>query len=854
MPSSKRRKRPASTRPTNGRTDLPAESSAESLAAATSSAPAATQPKIRSPRQILLRRVLIVAGAVLLLLFAGVAAYLYFLVQRAQRTINGTATLPGLSASVTVVRDTSGIPHITASTMKDLYMAQGYVHAQDRLFQMDFSRRLASGRLSEVAGAATVPTDASYRTLGLRRAAEAELAVLQPDVREALDAYAAGINAFIDSHKDALPLEYTVIGATPEHWSAVDTLTFGKLMAWYLGSGNLGDELVMSDLLEKVGADKTTQLMPTYPQDQPTIVQGSALPGNPAGSLLGASPLLAQLAGYLGQQGVGSNNWVVDGTRSATGKPLLANDPHLGVQNPSFWYINHLRLADGSFDVAGTSFAGSPGVVIGHNKDISWGVTNLNPDVQDLFVETLDPGAHPGQYQYKGAWQPLTFITETIKVKDEADVPVTITSTIHGPLVDAVIPAITKPTALQWTANGPDGLVPALIHLQTAHDWASFRAALSTWDAPGQNFVYADTKGNIGYQATGKIPIRKAGTGAAPVDGASGDYDWTGTIPFEELPSVYNPPDHYIVTANNRVVGDTYPYLITTLWSPGYRAERITELITQTAKLSVDDFKRIQFDTVSHYGKNVAAYYAAITTTGTTTPTTPMLPTLIRSFTGWDGNLTADSTTAAVYEVAFNHLMSSTLTSAIGGTLAGEYLDNTAGEASLFMTSILKDANSPWWDDPLTSEHETRDTALLNSLTAAVSDLTNQQGDDPTAWQWGKIHQIYFAHPLGGVPPLDSVFNIGPFATGGDGTTVNTGYFSNTFGYYQVNHPSTRQITEVGNWDTMQVIIAPGQSGQPFSKHWGDLTQDWLAGKYRTLPVETNSIQFASEGTLTLQP
>jgi penicillin amidase len=332
------------------------------------------------------------------------------------------------------------------------------------------------------------------------------------------------------------------------------------------------------------------------------------------------------------------------------------------------------------------------------------------------------------------------------------------------------------------------------------------------------------------------------------VDGSSGDYDWTGYIPFEEMPNAYNPPDHYIVTANNRVVGENYPHLITTIWSPGYRAARITELLTTTAKLSVDDFKRIQMDTVSGYAKTVAPLYASLTVTDTT------LQPLISRFNGWDGNLTTDSVTAALYEVAFNHLMSSTLTSAVGDTIAGEYLENTVGEASIFMTGILKDANSPWWDDPLTTEHETRDTALLNSLKAAVSELTDRIGDDPNGWTWGAIHQIYFAHPIGGVPPLDTIFNIGPFGTPGDGTTVDTGYFSSNFAYYQVNHPSTRQITEVGNWDTMQVIIAPGQSGQPFSKHWGDMAQDWLDGRYRTLAVEPSSIQFAAEGTLTLQP
>jgi penicillin amidase len=809
----------------------------------------ATTLAVPAPRRSVRRRaglVLRVLAGILLVFIVAIIAFAAYLVLHPLPTTNGTAALPGLSAPATVVRDKSGVPHITAGTLPDLLRAQGYVMAQDRLWQMDFYRRVAAGRLSEVLGATTLDTDRYLRTIGLHRAAEKEWATLPAEIKTLLQAYADGVSAFIATHGDSLPLEFTILGYKPEPWSPVDSIAFGKVMALDLGE-NMDTEIAMADLQAKLGPERAAALLPAYPDGKATIVRQSALPGNPAGRT--ALPPGSGVFGFGGgDELIGSNNWVIDGSLSADGKPLLANDPHLGVQNPSFWYINHLRLADGSFEVAGTSFAGAPGVVIGHNKDISWGVTNLSADVQDLFVETLDPGAHPGQYQYKGAWQPLTFITETIKVKDAADVTMTITSTVHGPLVDGVIPLIKKPTALQWTAGGPDGLISALIHLQTAHDWASVRAALSTWDAPGQNFVYADTKGNIGYQATGKIPIRKQGTGAAPVDGASGDYDWTGTIPFDEMPNAYNPPEHYIVTANNRVVGDQYPHLITTVWSPGYRAARIEELLKATPKLTVDDFKRIQLDTVSEYAKTVAPLYASLTVTDTT------LQPLISRFNGWDGNLTVDSVPAAVYEVAFTHLMSSTFTAAVGDTIAGEYLENAAGEASLFMTGILKDANSPWWDDPLTSAHESRETALLNSLKAAASDLTTQLGDDPNAWGWGKVHQIYFAHALGGVPPLDSVFNFGPYGTPGDGTTVNTGYFSSSFGYYQVYHPSTRQITEVGNWDTMQVIIAPGQSGQPFSKHWGDLVQDWLNGRYRTLAVEPNSIQFASEGTLTLQP
>jgi penicillin amidase len=843
MPTSKKRRRPAGSARPGGNgvaPPLPAEDSAATPVPepAPGAAPARRFP-IWVPRTWW-QRLFLGLGIGLVLIIAGLAGYFYWIIQRGLPTLNGTAALPGLSASATVVRDSSGIPHITAATVNDLYMAQGYVHAQDRLFQMDIARRFASGQVSELVGAGTVEGDRVFRTLGLRRAAEAAAGTLPADVRAALEAYAAGVNAFINSHQDALPLEYTMLGAKPAPWTPADTLVFGKFMAWQLTSAQLANELVTADLRAALGPEKVQELLPGYPADQPIITRQAALPGRATSSLRGLAP-------YLGGAGIGSNNWVIAGARTATGKPLLANDPHLTVQNPAVWYFNHLRTADGTFEVAGVSLAGSPGVVIGHNNAIAWGMTNLGADLMDLYVETVDPTGHPGQYRHNGAWQPFTYITETVRVKDGPELTLTITSTVHGPLINPVTTDIEAPTALAWSVAGPDRQVIALLRLQTARDWDGFRAALADWDAPSLNFVYADTAGNIGYQATGKIPIRKAGDGTAPADGATGAQDWTGFIPFDQLPSIYNPPDGVIVTANNRVVGEDYPHLLTAQWSPGYRAARILQLISETQKLSLDDSKRIQLDVRSTYAQEVAPYFAGLKTDD------PQLQPLVSRFAGWDGALPADSATAALYEVAYHRLLSATVTSALSGTLAADYIVTLPGEASLFMRKTLRDANSPWWNDPATPEQEDRDARLLATLQQAAQELREGQGDDPTAWQWGALHRIYFPHPLG-IPPLDGVFNVGPLPTGGDGTTVNTGYAPGLRSFLQLYYPSMRQVTEVGNWDAMQVILAPGQSGQPFSRYWNNMTADWLAGVYRPLRVAPGSIQADAQGTLTLTP
>jgi penicillin amidase len=818
---------------------------------------AATDAKILAvpaPRRGVRRRIgliLRVLLGLLLVFIVAVGAFAAYLVLHPLPLTNGTASLPGLSAAATVVRDKSGMPHLTAATLPDLLRAQGYVMAQDRLWQMDFYRRVAAGRLSEVLGDTTVDTDRYLRTIGLHRAAEKEWASQPAEIKTLLQAYADGVSAFIAAHGDSLPLEFTILGYKPEPWSPVDSIAFSKVMALDLGE-NMDIEIAMADLQAKLGPEKAAALLPAYPDGTATIVGRSALPGNPAGR---AAPLPG--SGVFGFSGgdelIGSNNWVIDGTRSADGQPLLANDPHLSVQNPSIWYAMHLQTADGSFNVEGVTLPGAPGIVVGHNAHITWGVTNLGPDTQDFFVEKLDESGHPGQYAYQDQWLPLEVVTETIHVKGAADIVLPVRSTAHGPLMNPVVEDLKAPTALQWTALMPGELLKSVLDLDRATNWQQFHAALSNWDVPAQNFVYADSEGNIGYQATGLWPIRKGGNGLVPVEGWTGANDWTGYVPYEQMPSVLNPPEHFLVTANNRVVAPDYPHLINAYWFPWFRAERITQLIQSKPKLSMDDFKAMQYDTISPVAVKLGPALAALSARlGSPTPGDQPLAAAIGLFQGWNGDIRADSAAAALYEPTVRYIISDTFGDELGDPLTAEYRGSLGGAAVTLIYQMVDDPTNAWWDDTTTPAKETRDDILLKSVRSALGEVQGRLGRDMSKWTWGALHTVTFNHTLGAVSPLDRIFNFGPYPMPGDSYTVAAAGYNEE--YAQRSHSSMRMITSPGDWTRTQLIFSPGESGQPGSAHWGDLVQDYLQGRYRPLLWSADQIKQNADGTLTLQP
>src|SRR5436309_3712006 len=534
----------------------------------------------------------------------------YLLMRRPLPKKSGKLTLQGLHEGVEVLTDRYGVPHIYAQNEEDLYFAQGYIHAQERLWQMELNRRTASGRLSEIFGKIAVETDRFSRRLGMHRAPAAEVPRLSEHSKRILDAYAHGVNAYIEHNKNKLPIEYSLLRFKPTTWQIMDSILWAKMMGWNL-CGNWETEIIRARIVVTLGAKRAAKLEAGYDPKHPLIIPpGVEYRGVNLG-MLEQYEQLKQLSGF-GIMGA-SNNWVVDGTMTTTGMPILCNDPHLGQAAPSIWYECHLVAGD--IDVTGVSFPGTPGIIIGHNQYIAWGVTNAISDVEDLYIEKFNPN-NPYQYEYMGKWEDAQVVREEIKVKgSRSPVIEEVRITRHGPILtsmphplqndkvskngNAASEAVELPLALRWTGLEKHSIISAVQKLNLATNWEEFRNALRDWDQPPQNVVYADIQGNIGYVMAGAIPLRAKGQALLPSPGWTGEYEWTGYIPFEELPQTFNPETHFIATANNRVVDDSYPHYITHEWLNGYRAQRIRDLLTSKGKLALSDMATIQADQYS---------------------------------------------------------------------------------------------------------------------------------------------------------------------------------------------------------------------------------------------------------------
>ena len=774
---------------------------------------------------------------------------------------DGQIKLDGLQGEVTVIRDKRGVPHIYASSTHDLFMAQGFIHAQDRFWQMEFWRRIGSGRLSELFGEATLDQDRFLRTLGLVPAAQLTWEALDADTQAALEAYAQGVNAYIEQNKNRLPLEFRVLGLTgvkftPEPWTPINTLTWGTLMAFNLG-GNYRGELRRAQLLDRFGETWMRELMDIpYDQNHPTIVSQAidwdrlnldAVASLPENMPLGAG------------DGVGSNNWVVSGELTDTGAPILANDPHLGIQMPSIWYENGLHCrpagADCPYNVVGFSFASAPGVIIGHNDAIAWGVTNVGPDVQDLYVERLNP-ENPDQYEVNGQWQDIMWREELIYVAGQEEPErLIVRETRHGPIINDLAPGSNgdwaygwQPLALQWTALGVNRVFQSVLHLNRARDWESFRQALTYWDAPSQNFVYADQEGNIGYQMPGLIPVRAQGDGSMPVPGWNDDYAWTGFIPFDELPSSFNPPKGYIVTANNQVVSPDYPYLISKEWAPGYRAQRIVDLIEAAGTLSVEKMGQIQGDNANLVAAEVIPHLRDVPLDR------PEVAAQRDKLLSWDLQQDPDSGEAAFYEDFYYHLMPAVFEDELGDLTPGY---GSSGKRVL--ASVIGNPDSHWWDDVNTRKRETREEILARALDKAYDDLVQRLGDDPAKWRWGDLHQATFRNEtLGksGIAAIEAIFNRGPAEVGGGNAIVNaTSWGGEEPRPFEVSWlPSMRMIVDMADLSRSLVTNTTGQSGHPYHPHYDDQIQQWATIQYAPMLWTRDQVEANAEGTLLLTP
>jgi penicillin amidase len=868
--------------------------------------PSAAAPATPRRRRRWLRRTLITVAVVVVVGLVLLTTGSIWEVRRSFPQTSGNLTVAGLDDSVRVVRNASGVPDVYASTSHDLFFAQGYVHAQDRFWEMDVRRHITAGRLSEMFGDSQVDTDKFVRTLGWYDTAKQELAMLSPDTRSALQAYSDGVNAYLRDHSGtAVGLEYGILklsapGYTIEPWSPVDSLAWLKAMAWDLRT-NMEDETYRALAAGEVGQARTNQLYPPYPYAvhqpitavAPTSTSGrsactACLPaavGALAPALRGAASGMQELDRWLGayRPGIGSNSWAVTGSRSATGQAILANDPHLTPTLPGIWYQMGLHCSPAGqsggacpYNVSGFTFSGLPGVIIGHNDRIAWGFTNLGPDVSDLYLERVDDATNT--YLQGTRRVRLQTRDETIKVAGGAPVTFTVRSTDDGPLISDVSDTDadvgkTAPVgsgapprddgygvSLMWTALQPGTTGDAILMLDKAQDWADFRAAAGKFEVPSQNLLYADVNGNIGYQAPGRIPVRSKGDGTWPVPGWDPSYRWVGYLRFRDLPSMYDPPSDYIATANNAVVGPTYPHLLTKDWDYGYRSQRIVDVLTASPPMTLAAMQALQFDNRNPMAPTLVPHLLRLCQDllRSGTSANAVVASGCDQLKSWDFTQPASgamSEGAAFYNSVWRALLADTF-----DELSGDVRASGSDRWMTVVTWLLRHPDNWWWDshsDAGTSVVETRDDILKQALSDGAAQLADEQGSDPAGWSWGRLHTLELTSPTfgdSGIAPLEMLFNRGPVETSGGEAHVNATSWVAYDGFDVTLGPSMRMVVDLSHLNGSRWVNLTGQSGHVFNSHYWDQTPLWATGQTLPWAFTADAVAAAGDQVLTLNP
>jgi penicillin amidase len=783
----------------------------------------------------------------LLAVMAFAAGWLYL--RQSLPQVSGMLTLHGLAAPVEVVRDRYAVPHIYAQSWDDASFALGFVHAQDRLWQMEMNRRIASGRLAEVLGEQALEADKLFRTLGIWRVAGANLEHFDAASRTALEHYAAGINAFLQTRSGPLPPEFLMTGVAPEAWEPVDSVAWGKVMAWDLG-GNWRSELLRLRLLQKLTPQQVSEFLPPYPGDAARLLPD--LRTRYAGLDQPAQQLAAAFPGA-GENAVGSNNWVVSGARSASGKPLLANDPHLGLTTPAIWYFAHLSVA--GKNVIGATLPGTPLVVLGRNDHIAWGFTNTGPDVQDLYMEKVD--AQGEQYLAPDGYRQFAWREEVLRVKGREPVHIKVRESRHGPIFSDVVAAANAAApqghvlAFAWTALQDDDLTAqGAYKLMQAANWAQFVAAVREHHVPQQNMVYADVDGNIGFIAPGRIPVRKRDNelqGMAPAPGWDARYDWDGFIPFAALPGKLNPANGMIVTANQKIVDRDYAYFISGEWAPPYRANRIATLVAQQEHHTVESFRAIQSDVHSDVARDFLPVLLAAL------PQDNDNAAIRRQMAAWDGAMSMDRSEPLIFAAWMRELTRLVYADELGP----ELFRATWDQRTVFMHNVLQDVNgaSRWCDDVSTPEHETCGDMIRRALPLALADQKQRYGADAAEWRWGKAHAAVSDHrPFGRVPWLGELFGV-RVSSPGDNNTVDVGSYTisqNATPYANRHAASLRAIYDLANLDRSVFMHSTGQSGNLLSPFYANFAEPW--SKVEAIPMTTRrgEIEAGAIGALKL--
>lgn len=785
------------------------------------------------------------------ILFASLTVlYGWWRVRATLPQLEGAAALPGLKAEVSVDRDQWGVPTVTAASMEDLLVAQGYVCAQDRLWQMDFIRRIAGGELSEVLGEVALRNDRENRTYGFRQAAEASLAVMDPESKGHLEAYARGVNAYIEQRRGRFPIEFQVLGYEPRPWGPVDTLLVHAYMYDVL-STTWEWELNRARVEAKVGPERARQMFLVDSELDHIIVGADGAPGDaqpPRGKStmdvprnLPAAP--PQPAGFLAEWRqeveavLGSNNWVVSGKRTYSGKPILANDTHLPLQIPDTWYMIHLKAP--GYNAKGFALPGTPLVVIGHNERIAWGFTNNGADVQDLYAITFSPDK-PGEYRANGAWVASEIRKEVIRVKDHPDVTHEVTVTRHGPIVHRE--GLTG-YAVRWTALEPGGLGAGYSLLGRAQNWEEFLALMRGVSGPAQNAVYADVDGNIGMVVAARVPIRKKGSGAVPMPGDSDEFAWSGYIPFDQLPKTFNPPDGIIATANARVVGPGYRPHLTDRWYSPYRTDRIYKLLESRDALRPQDCIAIQTDTYSLPHKTLGErLFLAIKKHP---PKDERVRNLMELYPQWDGLTHQGNWLMGLVEYTRRQLPEMILRPHLGEDF--ERYQWSRGQ--LFFDWLLRERPPEW----LPAEFPDYDALLVAAAERAAQRLeTDARGADvpqpeqARQWHWGRFMRLRILHPLARSGFLSRQVSITGVEQGGTGYSIKqTG---RSIG------PAMRFVADLDNWDNSLMNISVGQSGQFLSRNYRDQFVVWYEGTGVPSPFTDAAVQATTVKQLRLTP
>lgn len=782
----------------------------------------------------------------LVVLLAAFYLISYFLLKSYVPDYDGETETSLIKNNITVYRDSLGVPFIVTEEETDAAFALGYLHAQERMFQMDLSRRAGEGRLSEIFGSKTIPFDKMFKVLRLKETVNEIYPNLSSESKSILQAYSSGVNFYLDEYVGKYSIEFDVLGYRPEKWKPQHSLLLAKLMAFELNLSWWSD-IAISHLLQKFDEEKVKEIIPDYPENAPLIIPpGLSSAPQISMDLIKTDRDFRKFMGFVGTH-IGSNNWVVNSKKSASGRPIIANDPHLSFQAPGKWYLAVIRSGD--WNVEGFTIPGLPAVVIGKNENISWVLTNVMADDADFYVETFDSTGT--KYLIDGDWQELKIESDTIVVKDSASVIFEKKSTHRGPVVQDAHPFNTlfpndqqqkANLSMRWTAYEFSDELNGILLINKAKNWDEFLSGVKDFTVPGQNFVYGDKEGNIGYVCAARLPIRPNLSPTLIFDGTTSANDWKGFVPFNEMPKLFNPPQNFLASANNKTISD-YKYHISNIWEPPSRIERIDEALTSKQKLSEDDYKKLQNDFVSPYAKKITPFI--LNAFGDAKIEDKNLNTALELLEKWNYETKERSQTPTIFNVFLVKFLKNIFMDEMGEELFKEYVF-LANMPYRVLVELLEKDYSSWFDDINTDGYETRNSIIRKSLVDALSFLEEKYGNNLAEWQWGKLHQVTFKHFFTDQNPIvDELVNIGPFPIGGDGTTVFNTEYSFTEPYENKLGPSMRFIYDFSKPDEFLYILPTGQSGHILSEHYSDMTERWLNSGYIKIKTDMNSIQNA---------